>query len=168
MTTVTADDRLAPPADGAPRLSVAASRARRLLVAGLVGAHVGALTCVGIFALTDGLRGAVSGALAGAMVILFYTVGQLVQVWFADAHPRELMKVTMASYVARVTFLGGVLFAYFRFGDEAQRLLAAPVVVTAIVTVVTWLAAEAYAYLQLRIPNFDEPDHGFVTRGRSK
>lgn len=156
----------------APRISVAARRARRLLMAGLAGGHIAAISCVGIFALQAGVRGAVSAALAGFMVIFFYAAGMLVQVWFADVDARELFKVTMASYIVRVTALGALLGVYFAFGDEANQLLEVPVAVTAIVTVVAWLAAEAYAYLQLRIPNYDDPadafGDGFITGGRSK
>ncbi|GAB3704117.1 hypothetical protein GCM10028815_13900 [Mariniluteicoccus flavus] len=137
-------------------------------MAGLAGAHVAAITCVGVFLVSDGARGAASAALAAGMVIFFYTVGQLVQVRYADAPANELMRVAVASYIVRVTALGGLLALYFAFGSEQNRLLGVPVAATAIATVVAWLAAEAYAFRRLRIPNFDEPDQGAPEAGSPK
>lgn len=168
MTTVTGSDLRVDPAPGGRRPSVASSRARTLLVAGLAGAHVAGLTCVGIFLVVDGPPGAASAALAGAMVVLFYTVGQLVQVRYADAPARDLMRISVASYIARVTALGGLLALYLVLGTDANRLRAVPVAVTAIATVVAWLGCEAYAFRQLRIPNFDEPAEGPQEGGRSR
>lgn len=167
MTTVTGSDLRVHPAARDRRPSVASSRARALLVAGLVGAHVAALTCVGVFLVTDGLPGAASAALAAAMVVFFYTVGQLVQVRYADAPARDLMRISVASYIARVTALGGLLALYVTLGTDAERLRPVPVAVTAIATVVAWLGCEAYAFRRLRIPHFDEPENGAPDGGSS-
>lgn len=137
--------------------SVAASRARRLLAGGLLGAHVIALPCVGVFAIRDGAPGLASAALAAALVILFYTVGKTVQVRWADAPATTLFRVSMVSYFVRVGVLTALLAAYIRFADQTTKLLATPMVVTTVATVVGWLVGEMIVYSRLRILNFDEP-----------
>lgn len=137
--------------------SLSARRARRLLAGGLVGGHAVALICVGVFAVRDGLPGLASAALAAALVVLFYTVGKTVQVRYADAAPTTLFRASIMSYVLRVSLLGALLVAYFRFADDSSRLLPLPLLVTSVATVVGWLAGEILVYSRLRIPNFDEP-----------
>lgn len=140
--------------------SLSAIRARRLLAGGLLGAHMVALVCVGVFMVRDGLPGLASSGLAAAMVVLFYTIGQAVQVRMADAPATAVFRASVGSYIIRVTALAGLLALYLRFADGTSRLLAVPLAVTAIATVIGWLAGEIVVYSRLRIPNFDEPAEG--------
>lgn len=140
-----------------PTPSLAATRARRLLAGGLAGAHVAAVTCVGIFMIRDGLAGLASAALAAAMVLFFYILGQWVQVQVADAPARTVFRASVASYILRVAALGGLLFVYVNNATADSRLLAAPVIITAVATVVGWIAGEVVVFSRLRIPHFDEP-----------
>lgn len=147
-----------------PGPSLAATRARHLLAGGLMGAHVAALTAVGIFLVRDGLAGVVSSALGAAMVVLFYTIGQAVQVRVADAPATTIFRASLASYIVRVAALGALLAIYLRFAGDTSPLLGLPLAVSAIATVIGWLTGEILVYSRLRIPNFDEP----VERGPAK
>lgn len=89
--------------------------------------------------------------------MLFYTVGQWVQVRVADAPARTIFLTSVASYVARVSVLGVLLVAYLRLADGTSQLLAVPMVITAVATVVGWLTGEVIVFSRLRILNFDEP-----------
>lgn len=160
MTTMTGSAPEAAVERSRPGPSLAAIRVRRLLAGGLGGAHVSALTCVGIFLVTDGLPGLISAALAAALVILFYTVGQWVQIRVADAPARTIFRASVLSYIVRVTALGGLLFIYLANSGGSIQLLAMPLIVTAIATVVGWLTGEILVFSRLRIPNFDEPTDG--------
>lgn len=140
-----------------PGPSVSALRARRLLAGGLLGAHVIALICVGIFLVRDGVPGLVSAALGAALVILFYTIGKTVQVRWADAPATTIFRVSMVSYFVRVGGLAALLAGYLRFADETTRLLGVPLAVTTVATVIGWLVGELIVFSRLRIPNFDDP-----------
>ncbi|HHV21901.1 MAG TPA: hypothetical protein GXZ30_10270 [Propionibacterium sp.] len=157
MTTMTGSAEEAGLRPARPGPSIAAGRARRLLAGGLMGAHVAALTCVGIFMIRDGLPGLASAGLAAAMVVLFYTVGQWVQVLVADAPAQTVFRASVLSYIARVTALGGLLFVYLGSATGGEGLLALPLIVTAVATVVGWITGEVIVFSKLRIPNFDEP-----------
>lgn len=164
MTTMTGSAPEADVGPSRPGPSLAATRARRLLAGGLMGAHAAALIGVGIFLVLDGLAGLLSAALGAAMVVLFYTIGQAVQVWVADAAATTIFRASVASYVVRVAALGALLAVYLRLVTESSRLLGPPLAVTAIATVIGWLTGEILVYSRLRIPNFDEP----VERGPAK
>lgn len=159
MTTVTspASGAMTPDGSQRPGPSIAAQRARRLLAGGLLGSHMVALICVGVFTVIHRAPGLASAALGAALVVLFYTMGQTVQVRYADAPARTVFRASVASYVVRVSALGALLVLYLNFSDGAARLLPIPLAATAIATVVGWLTGEIITFSKLRIPNFDEP-----------
>jgi hypothetical protein len=150
----------------APR-SVHVERARKLLFGGLLGGVAAAVLAMVGFGVGLGLRGLASAALASAMVLFFYTVGQLVMVRFADAGARLLLSVALASYTGRVVVLGLVLLLYARFSDRlpVDRMV---VFLSTVAVVVGWLVVEVIVFSRLRISVFDEtsdvpaPEHEAV------
>ncbi|GAA2105930.1 hypothetical protein GCM10009841_25200 [Microlunatus panaciterrae] len=114
-----------------------------------------AVACVIIFALVIGSPGLVSAALASAMVLFFYTVGQLVMVLFANAGARTLMLVSMVSYTARIVLLGVALWSYNSHREAWPTLVPMAIFVTTIVVVVGWLTVEVLVFSRLRIGIYD-------------
>ncbi|MDN5763191.1 MAG: hypothetical protein L0H41_12865, partial [Microlunatus sp.] len=108
-----------------------------------------------LFTVLDGTRGLASAALASAMVLFFYGVGQLVMVAFADAGARTLLAVSMASYTARVVILGLVLVIYNRHSEAFPALWPMAVFVSTIIVVVGWIAVEIWVFSRLRIGAYD-------------
>ncbi len=157
---VTADaERSTEPSSGgeAPmsRPSIHVRRARRLLLGGLAGGLTAALLSLVLFTVLDGTRGLASAALAAAMVLFFYGVGQLVMVAFADAGARTLLAVSMASYTARVVVLGLVLLLYNKHKELFPDLWPMAVFVTTIAVVAGWIAVEIWVFSRLRIGAYD-------------
>jgi hypothetical protein len=140
---------------GASGPSIHVIRARKLLLGGLVGGLFGTVASLIIFGSIAGSRGALSAALGSGLVLVFYTVGQLVMVLFADAGARTLMAVSMASYTGRVVVLGLVLLSYSKNRDSWPILMPLGVFVSAIVVVVGWLAVERFVFSRLRIGVYD-------------
>lgn len=130
-------------------------RARKLLVGGLVGGLAAAVVSMVVFTLLDGTRGLASAALAAAMVLFFYGVGQLVMVAFADAGARTLLAVSMASYTGRVVVLGLVLLLYSRHKELFPDLWPMAIFVTTIAVVTGWIAVEIWVFSRLRIGVYD-------------
>lgn len=154
MTTASHEHARAERATGP---SIHVLRARKLLFAGLVGGGAATLVCLVIFAVVAGIPGLASAALGAAMVLFFYTVGQLVMVRFADAGARTLMAVSMASYTGRVVSLGLVLLIYAKHRADWPSLMPMAVFVTIIAVVAGWLAVEVYVFSKLRIDVYDTP-----------
>ncbi|MDR1712069.1 MAG: hypothetical protein LBR58_09510 [Propionibacteriaceae bacterium] len=140
-------------------VSAHSQRARKLLFGGLCGGHIAALACVCVFGILGGLVAGVSAAIFAAVTLLFFTIGQAVQVIVADADPRVVLFASLASYIARVTVLGLLLLAALNNRD-VLGLDPPAVIITTFVVVVGWLAAEFWVFARLRIPAFDSPGNG--------
>jgi hypothetical protein len=133
-------------------------RARRLLAGGAVGGHLSVVVCVIVFGWAGGAAGAVSAALAGILTIVFFTVGQAVQVLVADADPRRVLLAALVSYVARIGALGGLLAVALANRERLAGMDTTAVVVSTVAAVVGWLAGEILVFSRLRIPVFDETE----------
>src|SRR6187431_2629240 len=118
---------------GAPSIHVV--RARKLMLGGAIGGLSAALICLVGFGIGYGRGGAISAALAAAMVLFFYGVGQYVMVLFADAGARTLLAVSMCSYTARVVILGLVLVLYNAHREAWPMLIPMVIFVTTIIVV---------------------------------
>ena len=135
--------------------SIHVVRARKLLFGGLAGGVAATIICLIIFTILDGSRGLGSSALAAAMVLFFYAVGQLVMVRFADAGARTLMAVSMASYTARVVVLGLILMIFQKNRDAWNAIDANTIFITTIAVIVGWLVVEVMVFRKLRIGIYD-------------
>jgi hypothetical protein len=107
------------------------------------------------FTIGYGTSGLISAALAAAMVLFFYGVGQYVMVLFADAGARTLLTVSMCSYTARVVILGLVLVLYNAHHEAWPTLIPMVIFVTTIIVVVGWLVVEVFVFSRLRIGAYD-------------
>ena len=138
-----------------PGASVHVVRARKLLYGGLVGGVSGAVLCLVVFGLRDGRAGLFSAALGAGAVIVFYALGQLVMVAFADAGARTLLAVSMASYTTRVVLIGLLLVIYDRYQDSWPTLVPMAIFLSTVVVVACWLLVEVYVFSRLRIGHYD-------------
>ena len=152
---MTVDSRPESTASSAGGPSIHVQRARKLLLGGAVGGLATTLLCLVGFTLGYGVPGLVSAALAAAMVLFFYGVGQYVMVLFADAGARTLLAVSMASYTTRVVLIGLVLVLYNRNYESWPTLVPMVIFVTTILVVVGWLVVEVFVFSRLRIGVYD-------------
>ncbi|MFL6026509.1 MAG: hypothetical protein ACJ72K_06215 [Friedmanniella sp.] len=151
---MTVDSRFERAAGAARGSSIHVQRARKLLWGGAAGGLTAtALSLLG-FGLGYGTRGLVSAAVAAAMVLFFYGVGQYVMVLFADAGARTLLSVALCSYTARVVVLGLALLLYHKHA-ESWPLLPTAVFLTTVAVVAGWLLVEVWVFSRLRIAAYD-------------
>jgi hypothetical protein len=135
--------------------SIHVIRARKLLLGGAVGGIVAALASLAGFGIGYGWTGLISAALAAAMVLFFYGLGQYVMVLFADAGARTLLLVSMSSYTARVVILGLVLLLYNKYREAWPTLHPMAIFITTIAVVAGWLIVEVFVFSRLRIGAYD-------------
>ena len=153
MTVGSSTERTALSSDGGPSIHVV--RARRLLLGGAAGGVGAAVLCLVGFGIGYGRAGLFSAALAAAMVLFFYGVGQYVMVLFADAGARLLLAVAMASYTTRVALIGLTLLIYSRYSDRLPGLVPMVVFLTVCAVVVGWWTVEVIVFSRLRITVYD-------------
>ncbi|MDR1237587.1 MAG: hypothetical protein LBK28_05030 [Propionibacteriaceae bacterium] len=147
------------------RISLHSIRARKLLYAGLAGGHISGILCVGVFGIWLGAPGGVSAAISAAIALVFFTIGQAVQIIVADAHPRVVLIASVSSYIGRVSVMGLVLLLALNNLGSLSFMRPVAVVVTVFTVVVGWLGTEFWVYSKLRIPSFDPPQASDITNG---
>lgn len=139
----------------APVGQVEAARARRLLIAGLLGAHaVGIPVALG-FGIVAGRPELASAGLGFAMVVLFSTVGQLVMVRLSASRPHVVMLGALASYLIRCALLTVAVAWVWTRPDLLSTLDPLALVAATISTVVGWLTAEVICFSRMRIQAYD-------------
>ena len=129
----------------------------RLLAGGAIGGHVVLLACVLWFAVTGGRPAAVWALLAGLVTIVFFTIGQGIQVLVAEADPKVVLGASLASFTLRAGGLGALLAWSVDNSARIPSLDPVAIAVTAIAVVVGWLAAEIWVFTKLRVPIYDPP-----------
>lgn len=135
--------------------SIHVARARTLLRGGLVGGAAAALLSLLVAGLVHGRDGMLSAAVAVAIVLFFYGLGQYVMVRSADADARTLMAVSMTSYGFRAGVLGVVLWSFDSYADRWPAMIPVVLFAATVTVVVGWLAAEIWTFARLRIGVFD-------------
>ncbi len=133
------------------------TRARRLLIGGFVGAHVVAVLCVVGFLVGGGTGPGVTAAITAAIVIVFFAIGQGVQIIVADRPPKVVLVAALTSYTIRVTVLGWVLWLVVAQRARYAWIDAPAAIITTVLVVHGWLLAEFWVYRKLRIPVYDTP-----------
>ena len=141
-------------------LSPNRQRAQRLLIGGLVGGHAVLIVAVVAFWVAQGRLAAFSAAIGGVLTIVFFTIGQAVQVMLAEASPKVVLVGALASFLARVVGLGLLLVLALEHAERLAWFAPVAFAISTIAVVVGWLAAEIWVFSRLRIPVFDEPRKG--------
>ena len=145
----------ASPTGDAPVGHVQASRARRLLIAGLIGAHAVGVPIVLGFGVIGGRPELASAGLGFALVVLFSTVGQLIMVRLAESRPQILMLGALASYLGRCALLTATIAWVWTQPGLLATLEPLALVASTIATVMGWLTAEIICFSRMRIPAYD-------------
>ena len=131
----------------------ATAYARHLLVAGLVGGHVGLVGSTALFAAVGGLEAAASAAVGSVIALLFFSLGQAVVLRYAERNGSGLLVAGLASYGVRISGLALALVAYEGAGVDILDRTATALAIVA--TVLLWTTAEVIAFARMRMPVYD-------------
>ncbi len=158
-------DAARPPRASGP--SPSQRRALTLLKAGALGGHAGALAVTAFFFATRGVASGVWCLVSAGVALVFYLLGQAVQVRVADEDPERVLVVSLVSYGVRVSALGGLLALALTQGARLESLDRVAVVAGTLTVVVSWLAAEIVAFSRMRFPLYEQqsPKRGTSTAG---
>ena len=134
------------------------ARATRLFVGGLIGWHGGLALAAIAGIIMSGAVGLFSSLIGAALAVVFYAIGQGVQMQYADAPPRTLRAASIVSYVVRVSLLGGLLYAALSWPAVMAALDTRGLFVGVVLGVVGWLTGLVVTSRKERVPVFDAPD----------
>ena len=136
-------------------VSGAAQRARQMMVGGLVLAHAVGLGIFGISLAVAGTSGAISVALGFAAVVIFFSIGQAIEIVACELDPVEGMGLALASYAVRVVGIGAGM--WFLLGHPAVKAHIEPgwLMLAVTGTVVAWVSGVVLVASRQRVPIYD-------------
>lgn len=137
-------------------LSGAARRARQMMVGGLVLAHAVGLGILGLALALDGAPAVISAALGFAAVVIFFSIGQAIEIVACELEPVQGMGVALASYAVRVIGIGAGM--WFLVGHPSMEPFISPgwLLLSVTGTVIAWITGVVVVAARQRVPIYDE------------
>ncbi|MDO4785237.1 MAG: hypothetical protein Q3997_09170 [Propionibacteriaceae bacterium] len=138
---------------GNPTITPAVRRTRALLVGGLAGGHLGAVVAVALALGLGGRESLVSALIGAAVVIVFFSIGQAIEIVAVTMASMLGLVATLFSYVARVILLGAGLRAVVDLGGD--RIDPAWLFCGVVCCVLAWVSGVVIVAARQRVPVFD-------------
>lgn len=141
---------------GGIRVSAAARRARQMMIGGLALGHVCGLVVIGLGAVLGGPDALLTAALGFAAVVVFFSVGQWLEVIACELDPVQGMGLALASYVVRVAGITAGIWAITTVPAIAPHIVGGWLVAAVTVTVLGWVTGVVLVAARQRVPVYDE------------
>lgn len=149
---MTRTDRTRPP----KTVSGATRRAREMMVGGLVLGHVVGLTVIGLGLALDGRDAALTAALGFAAVLIFFSIGQWIEVIACELEPTQGMGLALVSYVVRVVGIGAGLWFILGHPAVSPHVRDGWLLLSVTGTVVAWISGVVLVASRQKVPIYDE------------
>ncbi|MDO5082574.1 MAG: hypothetical protein Q4D89_04115 [Arachnia propionica] len=142
---------------GEHRVTGATRRARQMMVGGLVAGHALGMVVCGL-ALTAGGAALVGALLGFAAVVIFFSIGQAIEIVACELEPVQGMAIVLASYAIRVTGVGAGLWFLVGHPTIGPAIDRYWMVAAVIVTVLAWTSGVVVTASRQRVPVYDIHD----------
>ncbi|MDO5737178.1 MAG: hypothetical protein Q4P15_11965 [Propionibacteriaceae bacterium] len=136
-------------------VSGAARRARQMMVGGLVLAHAIGLGIFGIALAVAGAPGAISVALGFAAVVIFFSIGQAIEIVACELDPFQGMGLALASYGVRVVGIGAGMWFLLGHPLVEPHILRGWLLLAVTGTVIAWITGVVLVASRQRVPIYD-------------
>lgn len=134
-------------------LTGASRRGRGMLVGGLVGGNLAGLVVLAASLGIGGKPGGLAALIGFGTVVLFFSIGQAIELIALELPTYTGLSLAMASYAVRVIGIGVMLgLVLGAAGDQIDPIWLAVAVVS---TVVGWIAGLILVASRQRVPVFD-------------
>lgn len=133
----------------------AARRAKEMMVGGLVLGHVVGLAVIGLAAALAGADAAMTAALGFASVVIFFSIGQWIEVIACELEPAQGMGLALASYVVRVIGIGAGLWFILEHPAVAPHVARGWLLLSVTGTVVAWISGVVWVASRQHVPVYD-------------
>ena len=125
----------------------------RLLALSSVAAAAGLVLCSVTALVLDGVSGALSTALGGLLVMVFFGISLLVGHYVGRINPSGAIGVFVATYFIKVVGFAVVLFLI----GAPEWLHGRWFLIGAVVAVILWQVAEIYGFSKARLQIYNDP-----------
>lgn len=147
------------------RITAATRRARQMMLGGVVGGHVAGLTVIGLSLGIGGADALLTSALGFAAVVVFYAIGQALEVVASELDPMQGMALVLISYAVRVIGIAAGLWALFGLPAVAPRIVDGWLLLAVVATVLGWVSGVVLVASRQRVPVYDEEYQPPVSSG---
>lgn len=134
----------------------ATKRAREMMVGGLVLGHVVGLTVIGLGLAVGGPDAALTAALGFAAVVIFFSVGQWIEVIACELEPTQGLGLALVSYLVRVVGIGAGLWFILGHPQVSPHVSDGWLLLSVTGTVVAWITGVVLVASRQKVPVYDE------------
>ncbi len=140
-------------------VTAATRRARQMMFGGLALGHVVGITIIGLGLAIGGVNAALTAALGFAAVVIFYSIGQALEVVASELEPMQGMALVLVSYAVRVIGIAAGLWAILRLPAVAPRVEGGWLLLSIAGTVFAWVTGVVLVASRQRVPVYDTEYH---------
>lgn len=140
-------------------VTAATRRARQMMFGGLALGHVVGITIIGLGLAIGGVNAALTAALGFAAVVIFYSIGQALEVVASELEPTQGMALVLVSYAVRVIGIAAGLWAILRLPAVAPRVEGGWLLLSIAGTVFAWVTGVVLVASRQRVPVYDTEYH---------
>lgn len=137
------------------RVSGAAKRAREMMVGGLVLGHVAGLVVLGLGLAIGGADAAITAALGFAAVVIFFSIGQYIEVIACELDPVQGMGLALVSYMVRVVGIGAGMWFILGHPAVEPHVEKGWLLLSVVATVIAWITGVVVVASRQRVPIYD-------------
>lgn len=136
-------------------VTAATRRAQQMMLGGLVLGHVAGVTCFGLALAIDGADGALTVILGFAAVVIFFVIGQFIEIIACEMDPIRGMGLVLVSYALRVAGVTAGLWLVFSMPALEGRILDGWLLLSMTATVFSWVTGVVLVASRQRVPIYD-------------
>lgn len=137
------------------RVTAATRRARQMMVGGAVCGQVAGITIIGLALASGGADAALTAALGFAAVLIFYSIGQALEVVASELEPMQGMALVLTSYAVRVIGIAAGLWAILAHPAVAPHIRDGWLLLSVAGTVIAWVTGVVFVASRQRVPVYD-------------
>ena len=136
-------------------VSGSARRARQMMIGGLVLAHAVGLGVIGVSLALGGVPGVLGAALGFAIVVIFFSIGQAIEIVACELEPVQGMGLALVSYAVRVIGIGVGMWFIMSIPAVDAGLDRAWLMAGVTATTFSWIAGVLIVASRQRVPIYD-------------
>lgn len=137
------------------KVSAATARARQMMLGGLVLGQAAGLGIIGLGLAVGGADAAITAALGFAAVLIFYSIGQALEVVACELEPMQGLGLVLVSYAVRVIGIAAGLWVILAMPAVAPHVVGGWLVAGVAGTVIAWVSGVVLVASRQRVPVYD-------------
>lgn len=125
------------------------------MIGGLIAGHVVGLTILGLALGIGGGGAALTAALGFAAVVVFYSIGQAIEVIASELDPLQGLGLVLISYAVRVVGIAAGLWGLLSLPAVAPHASGGWLLLSVTGTVLAWVTGVVFVASRQHVPVYD-------------